>query len=245
MRKDKVPCSNIYVRLKEHYYNDSLKVLLDESKAVLKTDVNGLVTFKGLDKDASYSVLPISKGHKYGSAKGTIQATLADYEDAFFEFEQLPITIPLFLSKTIRQIKDDGTFIVRTPEDFKKSLSFNFVLILIIWWGAIILLKLCRRSIDYYMAGSLMGLTGICLLMMYSLNNPLTDVMLGEEMAVGIMVGCVLLFIIQFINPIAFYQDRLKVPFDLSTRFGLRKGVGYLLLGLILTSLLFTPSPPR
>ena len=41
-----------------------------------------------LDKDASYSVLPISKGHKYGSAKGTIQATLADYEDAFFEFEQ-------------------------------------------------------------------------------------------------------------------------------------------------------------
>lgn len=241
LRKDKVPCSNIYVRLKEHYYNDSLKVLLDESKAVLKTDVNGLVTFKGLDKDASYSVLPISKGHKYGSAKGTIQATLADYEDAFFEFEQLPITIPLFLSKTIRQIKDDGTFIVRTPEDFKKSLSFNFVLILIIWWGAIILLKLCRRSIDYYMAGSLMGLTGICLLMMYSLNNPLTDVMLGEEMAIGIMVGCVLLFIIQFINPIAFYQDRLKVPFDLSTRFGLRKGVGYLLLGLILTSLLFTP----
>lgn len=240
-RMDKKPCKDVYVRLKEHTYNDTIKAVLEDYKAILKTDENGCVVFRGLNKDASYSVLPINIGYKYGNAKGTVRTTLKDYDDAHFEFLQLPITIPLFHSQTIRKIKDDGSLIVRTPDDFKQSLANKFLLILILWWGAVILLKLFRRPMDTMIAASLMGLTGISLLMMYSLNNPLTDVMIGEETATGIMVGCVLLFLIQFVNPITFYQDRLKVPFDFSSKVGFSKGVGYLLLGLLLTLLLFTP----
>lgn len=241
LHKDKLPCKDVYVRLKEHYYNDTIKAVLEDYKSVLKTDENGCVVFKGLNKGASYSVLPISTGYKYGNAKGTVRTTLGNYDEAHFEFQQSPITIPLLNSQTIRNIKEDSSFIVRTPDDFKRSLSNNFILVLVLWWGIIFVSKLCHRSIDITIAASLMGLTGICLLMMYSLNNPLTDVMLGEEMAKGIIVGSILLLLIQFINPIAFYQDKLKVSFDYLSKIGFSKGTGYLLLGLILTGLLFTP----
>ena len=244
LKRDKVPCDGVTVRLKEHQYDEETGTLSEIPIAILKTDENGCVEFKGLNADASYSVLPIAEGYKYGSAKGTTKATLKDCNRGKMElsFLQSPITIPLLDSKTIRQIKEDSAFIVRTPDDFKKSLSKNFFLIVSLWWGIVLLLKLFRRNIDIIIVSALMGLTGICILMMYSLNNPLTDVMLGEEMFPGIFVGCILLLLVQIINPIAFYQDRLKVRFDyLSSRFRGTKGYGYLVLGLLLTLLLFTP----
>lgn len=242
LKKDKMPCSGVYVRLKEHHYDEESGCVSEMPVAILKTDENGCVVFKGLNVESSYSVLPINKGFKYGSAKGTTRSILKDCQNGVMElaFQQSSVKVPLFDSKTIRRIKDDATFVVRTPGDFKKSLSKNFFIIVFLWWGIVMLLKLFRRNVDVVIISSLMGLTGICLLMMYSLNNPLTDVMLGEEMFPGIFCGCILLFLVQFINPIAFYQDRFIVPFDyVSYKLGLGKGFGYLALGLLLTLLLF------
>ena len=244
LKMDKTPCSGVMVRLKEHHYDEATKTLSEIPVAILSTNEDGYVVFKGLNVETSYSVLPINVGYKYGSAKGTTKASLKDFNKGKMElsFLQTPITIPLLDSKTIRQIKDDSTFIVRTPADFKESLSKNFFLIVLIWWGIVLLLKVFRRNIDTIIVSALMGLTGLCILMMYSLNNPLTNVMLGEEMFPGIIVGCILLFFVQFINPIAFYQDRLKIRFDyLSSKLGWAKGFGFLVLGLFLTLLLFTP----
>lgn len=244
LKRDKMPCSGVMVRLKEHHYDEATKTLSEIPIAILRTNEDGYVIFKGLNEEASYSVLPINVGYKYGSAKGTTKATLKDYNKGKMEvsFQQSPMTIPLLESKIIRQIKEDNAFIVRTPADFKESLSKNFFLIVFIWWGIVLLLKMFRRNIDTIIVSALMGLTGLCILMMYSLNNPLTDVMLGEEMFPGIIVGCILLFFVQFINPIAFYQDRLIIRFDyLSSKLGWAKGFGFLVLGLLLTLLLFTP----
>ena len=244
LKKDRISCEGVYVRLKEHHYDEETRTLSEIPLAILKTDENGCVVFDGLNVDASYSVLPVNPGYKYGSAKGTTKATLKDYNKGKMDlsFQQSPITIPLMDSKTIRQIKEDSAFIVRTPDDFRKSLSKNFFLIVFLWWGIVLLLKMFRRNVDIVIVSTLMGLTGLCILMMYSLNNPLTDVMLGEEMFPGIFIGCILLFLVQFINPIAFYQDRSKVRFDcLSSKLGWGKGYGYLVLGLLLTLLLFTP----
>lgn len=244
LKRDKIPCVGTMVRLKEHHYDEATKTLSEIPVAILSTNEDGYVVFKGLNVETSYSVLPINVGYKYGSAKGTTKASLKDFNKGKMElsFLQTPITIPLLDSKTIRQIKDDSTFIVRTPADFKESLSKNFFLIVLIWWGIVLLLKVFRHNIDTIIVSALMGLTGLCILMMYSLNNPLTDVMLGEEMFPGIIVGCILLFFVQFINPIAFYQDRLKIRFDyLSSKLGWAKGFGFLVLGLFLTLLLFTP----
>ena len=244
LRRDKKPCSGVMVRLKEHKYDEVTKTISEIPIAILSTNKDGFVVFKGLNEDASYSVLPINVGYKYGSAQGTTKATLKDYNKGKMElsFLQTPIKIPLLDSKTIRQIKDDSAFIVRTPTDFKESLSKNFFLIILLWWSIVLLLKKFHHNIDTIIVSALMGLTGLCILMMYSLNNPLTDVMIGEDMFPGIFIGCLLLFLVQFINPIAFYQDRLKIRFDyLSLTLGWSKGYSYLVFGLLLTLLLFTP----
>lgn len=242
LKKDKTPCSEVYVRLNEHDYDEESGVVSEIPVAILKTNEDGFVVFEGLDVESSYSVLPIKEGFKYGSAKGTTRTILKDFNKGKMEidFMQSPITIPLIDSNTLRQIKEDGTFIVRTPDDFKRSLFRNFFLIIILWWGIVLLLNLFRRKVDVVIVSSLMGLTGICILMMYSLHNPLMDTILGEEMFPGIFAGGILLFLVQFINPIAFYQDRLKLRFDyLSSIFKVSKGWGYLFFGLFLTLLLF------
>lgn len=244
LKKDRISCEGVYVRLKEHHYDEETRTLSEIPLAILKTDEKGCVVFDGLNVDASYSVLPINAGYKYGSAKGTTKAALRDCNKGKMDlfFQQSPITVSLMDSKTLRQVKEDSAFIVRTPDDFKKSVSKNFFLIVFLWWGIVLLLKMFCRNIDIVIVSALMGLTGLCILMMYSLNNPLTDVMLGEEMFPGIFIGCILLFLVQFINPIAFYQDRSKVRFDyLSSKLGWAKGFGFLALGLLLTLLLFTP----
>lgn len=242
LKKDNTPCSGVYVRLNEHYYDEENGVVSEIPVAILKTDEDGSVVFEGLDVESSYSVLPIKEGFKYGSAKGTTRSILKDCNkgEMKIDFMQSPITIPLIDSSTLRQIKEDGTFIVRTPDDFKRSLFRNFFLIILLWWGIVLLLNLFRRKVDVVIVSSLMGLTGICILMMYSLHNPLMDTILGEEMFPGILAGGILLFLVQFINPIAFYQDRLKLRFDyFSSIFKVSKGWGYLFFGLFLTLLLF------
>lgn len=208
IKHDRKPCANIYVRLNEHSSNHPEGVTI----ASIKTDINGEGYFKGLNDICSYSVLPIAVGYKYGSAKGTVHTTLK--KDAKFSFEQSPITIPLLSLPVLRQIKEDNTIIVRALSDFKSGLSSRFFGIVIFWWCFYLFSLFFKRPVDPYLTSSLLGLTGLCCIIMHSLNNPLTDTLLGEDAIQGIGAGCAVVLLLQFINPVKFYQDRDLLHFD-------------------------------
>ena len=215
IKRDRKPCANVYVRLNEHSVENPDGVTI----ASIRTSTNGEGCFEGLNDSCSYSVLPISVGHKYGSAKGTVHSTLKDV-DGNYSFEQTPITIPLLSLPVLRQIKEDCTIIVRTLSDFKGGLSSRFWGIVIFWWFLYILCLFLKRPVDTYLTSALLGLTGLCCLIMHSLNNPLTDTLLGEETIQGVAAGCVIVFALQWLDLIRFYQNNYGIHFDLLTQFG-------------------------
>lgn len=215
IKLDRKPCANVYIRLNEHNVENPDGVTV----ASIRTNDNGEARFEGLNDSCSYSVLPISVGHKYGSAKGTVHATLKEV-DGEYSFEQSPIMIPLLSQPVLRQIKEDNTIIVRTLSDFKGGLSSRFWGIIIFWWFLYILCLFLKRPVDTYLTSALLGLTGLCCLIMHSLNNPLTDTLLGEETTQGVAAGCVIVFALQWLDLTHFYQNKYVIHFDLLTQFG-------------------------
>lgn len=211
-------CANVVVRLSKQYVDS-----LDNNKskrqtiAYLKTNEQGKVSFCGLDPNLSYSVLPIKEGFEYGTSKGTIGGNLSKYDNATLEssFTQQEHKIRIFDAQTLKQIKEDKALTIRSPKEFKNILVKYVVLFFIAWWGLWFISRVYKKPIDNTMLSILMTLTGLCLLTMFSLNDPLTDKLLGVDMAQGIIVGVILIAILMNVNIKKFYQNQSSIDFDI------------------------------
>lgn len=208
------PVDGVLVQLKEHWY-DSLKVAQDSILGYAKTN-GGVVRFEGLDTARYYSVIPISKGFEYGAARGTTGGNLGSESKGVreFSFIQRTHTIRLLNDSTYRQIRDDESLTVRTPGDFRKALFKWLAFFFVAWWGLYLILKVRRAPFSKGIIAMLMLLTGFCLLTMFSIHNPLTDKMLGVDMAQGIIVGVVAMAILQWVDFERFFQDGYAIKFD-------------------------------
>lgn len=225
-------CANVVVRLSEQYI-DSLDNNKSKrrTKAYLKTNDKGEVSFIGLNPNLSYSVLPIKDGFEYGTSKGTIGGNLSvaidnqrDLKDKLLgrnkntlicSFTQQEHKIRIFDAQTLKQIKEDKTLTIRSPKEFKSILVRYVVLFFAAWWGLWLVCKVRRNPINETILAILMSLTGLCLLTMFSLNDPLTDKLLGVDMAQGIIAGVVLIAILQNVNFMKLYQNQSTIDFDI------------------------------
>lgn len=258
--RENQPCADVVVRLYEHY-------LCPEGGAQssiighAKTDKNGKAEFRSLSTSSSYSVIPIKEGFEYGSSQGTVGGSLEQVgEDGMIEchFEEHDHSIKVFDTVTLKNIKSDHLVIVRSLNSFFWTMGIYVGLFFIIWW---ILFSVYRKRNPDASAGLIplmTFLTGICLVMMFSMNDPLNDKLIGADMAQGIIAGVVVMILLQRVDFKAFYQDRCRLPFDIPAAcikwcmkpFGNRvasffdslpKGWGYMFTALLLTLLLFTP----
>jgi cell division protein FtsW (lipid II flippase) len=129
---------------------------------------------------------------------------------------------------------------------------------LAVWFLLYFLFRRRHPGADSSLMTFMMALTGICLVMMFSMNDPLNDKMLGVDMAQGIISGVIVMILLQAVDFKAFYQGKSRLPFDIPAAFlrlilwpwrnkvdalfaRLPKGFGYMLTALGLTLLLFTP----
>ena len=230
--KSTKPCANIVVRLSEQYI-DSLDNYKSKRRtlAYLKTNDKGEVSFNGLNPNLSYSVLPIKDGFEYGISKGTIGGNLSvainkqrslkdkllgrNKNTLLCSFTQQEHKIRIFDAQTLKQIKEDKTLTIRSPKEFKNILVKYVVLFFVAWWGLWLVCKVRRKPINETILAILMSLTGICLLTMFSLNDPLTDKLLGADMAQGIIAGVVLIAILLNVNFKKLYQNQALIDFDI------------------------------
>lgn len=224
------PCANIVVRLSVQYI-DSLYKSKRRTDAYLKTNDKGKVSFNGLNPNLSYSVLPIKDGFEYGTSKGTIGGNLSvainkqrslkdkllgrNKNTLLCSFTQQEHKIRIFDAQTLKQIKEDKTLTIRSPKEFKNILVKYVVLFFAAWWGLWLVCKVRRNPINETILAILMSLTGLCLLTMFSLNDPLTDKLLGADMAQGIIAGVVLIAILLNVNFKKLYQNQALIDFDI------------------------------
>ena len=213
---DKKGCPNVLVRLSEHYL-DSLSVVR-KTLAWARTNNTGTVIFKGLDINKSYSVLPIKEGFEYGMPKGTLKGSLIDSDKngtLTYTFSQQEHKIRIFDARTITQIKEKHTLTVRTPQEYKSTLVLYIMLFFAVWWGLYILWVHKHKDSDNSIIAILMFLTGLCILTMFSINDPLEDTLLGIDMAQGVIAGVIVIGLMQSINFTNLYQNKFKIGFDI------------------------------
>lgn len=228
--KDEVSCNGVVVRLSEQYI-DSLNISKRKTIGYAITDAEGKCVFNGLDPNLSYSVLPIRKGFEYGTSKGTIGGNLSvainkqrslkdkllgrNKNTLLCSFTQQEHKIRIFDAQTLKQIKEDKTLTIRSPKEFKNILVKYVVLFFAAWWGLWLICKVRRKPLNETILAILMSLTGLCLLTMFSLNDPLTDKLLGADMAQGIIAGVVLIAILLNVNFKKLYQNQSLIDFDI------------------------------
>ena len=220
LHKDKVPCKEVIVRLSAHYLNKT-KDGVKDSVVILghaKTNADGKAVFAGLDTALSYSVRPIKNGYEYGSAKGTIGGNLSQTgkdDTLTCEFTQQEHRLRMFEATTLKMIKEDQTMTIRSPKEFEDTLIAYLLVYFAMWWGLYLINIRKKGTIDESILSILMLLTGICILTMFSINDPLTDKLLGVDMAQGIIAGVVIIGLLQKVDFVKLYQGQSKVGFDI------------------------------
>lgn len=212
------PChsDSLVVRL-ARVFMDEANNIKTENIAYAMPDEDGIATFKGLNLDELYSVLPIRQGYEYGVSKGTVGGSLASQgkKSLVCTFTEKEHRVKVFDIATMKQIKEDHAVTVRTPQMYRSILVRDVVIVLLLWWALIFYFNRKQRNSHSSIIGILMMLTGISLLTMYSINDPLTDTLLGTVMMQGISVGILLIGLFLNIDFTKFYRDLYSVKFDI------------------------------
>lgn len=218
--EDEELCVGVPVKLRMHYRDTLNRPTYITLGFLTDTTGTGTVVFEGLDTHAAYSVLPVKRGFEYGVAKGTHNGEwrIKKKEDGMsFSFVEKEHRIQLFGNATLRQIKNSKTIMVRSPQEFRQTAKMWFIIILGAWWVLFFILLAKKKHFDGLFVGACMLLTGICVLMMFSMQDPLNDELNGVSMGKGVVIGIAVCILLQFIDFVKFYQDHYIICFDFLT----------------------------
>lgn len=222
--EDQVLCRVDTVVLITHYRDSLGKASFDTLgylpmvPMVEKKDTTYKAIFENLDINASYSVLPIKQGFEYGTSKGTVSGKWKmgkHYKGMEFSFEQKEHRIPLFSNAILGRIKSDRTILVRSPQEYKAIVVKWFVYVMLAWWVLCLYMIIRKKKFNSALLSSCMFLTGLCVLMMFSMQDPLNDELHGVTMAKGVVAGLAICLIFQSVDFVKFYQNNSKVGFDI------------------------------
>lgn len=252
--RKKENCEDVTVRLME-YYVDSVEHA--DVVGYAKTNNEGRAIFRGLDRSRGYSVLPIKKGYEYGSSKGIVQGNFDRYklfgrfvENKFvFEFRQREHRIQMIDNATIEQIKEDGTITIRTPENFKSTVFWCFMFFFLFWWAFILWKTFVSPSKFDFASGlvvaATMFLTGLCIVMMFAIQSPLTEELRGVNMVKHILIfGMPVICILQLkrVDFVKFHQNfNCRELVKSSRNINYKRDLIWIMLAVLLTVALFTP----
>ncbi len=184
------------------------------------TNADGIAKIH-LEAGQSYSVLPIRRGFQYGREKGTTKTGTLE-KDETFTFAQRHHTLSPLDASAYRNIRDDRSLLVRSPQMFKCKLRMWCGLFLGAWLLMLIftfakdnrLRNVNREGIyprantDYLLMITVMTLTGISVLMLFGMFKPLTDTFFGVTASKGVLLGLGAMFVMSLINYNFFYNGR-------------------------------------
>ena len=171
--------------------------------AYARTDAQGQYAFTGLPDKKAFEVIPLQPGFQFGSSKG-VQAI---DENINFNFVQAPHKIRLFSSKDFNNLKRERSLIVRTPQEASKW----YWIIVGVFFGGFILLHLFLSwrygQADQLVVPTVMLLTGISLLTLLSLQDPLRDRFLARSTLWYFVIGFIGIFVVLLFNLRRFTVD--------------------------------------
>jgi cell division protein FtsW (lipid II flippase) len=188
-----LPIAGVLVKLEMIIPKDSAH--LQPVTAFVRTDADGRFEFKNLAFERAYEVLPLRPGYEFGRTQGIAELK----GDKAFTFNQQVHRLRLLSSRDFNTLKSDGAFIVRTPDQFYQAfytIAGGFIVAFLL-----VHLLLCWKApkADQFLLPIVMVLTGLSLLTLLSLQDPLRDRFLAMDtlyfLGLGMLVICILLLI--------------------------------------------------
>ncbi|MBO9203412.1 MULTISPECIES: FtsW/RodA/SpoVE family cell cycle protein [Niastella] len=180
------PMAGTLVQLREHIATLDEDSLYDHV-LYARTGANGEFHFTGLIKDSGYSVLPLKPGFEFGARQGSARLS----KDRFFTFTGKPHKIRLIGPIAYAQMKEDGVLLVRTPEEFTTAYWLIAGGCILAFFLAHIILWLRKKEPDVFMLPLLLLLCSISTLLLFSIQNPLTDTLHAAQAMQGVLIGLV------------------------------------------------------
>lgn len=190
--------------LKKSFVLDSTgKRQLQSLTAYTRTGSDGKYSFSSLPDDKAFEVLPLQPGYQFGASKGVQELD----SDAEFTFVQSPHTIRLLSGRDFNILKRERSIIVRTPAEFNRwywiiagSFIAGFLLVHL-------LLTYRFPEADQLIIPVLMLLTGLSLITLLSLQDPLRDRFLAKDTLFYFFMGLLGICVMMFFNMRRFTVD--------------------------------------
>jgi cell division protein FtsW (lipid II flippase) len=168
-----------------------------------RTDASGSFAFSGLQDHQAFQVLPLQPGFQFGPPKG-VQELGAD---ASFSFTQAPHKLRLFSGKDFNNLKREGSLIVRMPEE---ATNWYWIIAGVFFLGFLLvhlLLSWRFPTADQLVLPVVMLLTGISLITLLSLQDPLRDRFLGRSTVQYFGIGIAALLVVLLFDLRRFTPD--------------------------------------
>ncbi len=179
------PMAGVLVQLEQHRPHRDAADETPNVRIFARTDADGRFGFAGLRPDGSYSVLPLKPGFEFGGRRGAAKLT----GSAEFEFTARPHTLRLIGPVAYGQLKSDRAFTVRTPGEFRGMFWLQVGLFLLAFWLVHLFWTIRRFQPDPLLLPILMLLTGISVLTLLAIQDPLGDTFYGGQAVLGVGLG--------------------------------------------------------
>ena len=241
--REEQPLPGVLVQLKRHPATAQPDTLSNQY-IYARTAADGRFTFMGLEDGSGYSVVPLKPGFEFGSRKGTSRLS----SDQDYAFSARPHHLRLIGSVVYGQLKTDHAFGVRTPGGFMGQYWLIVGLFLLIFWLVQGFWSLRNFQPDPLLLPILMLLTGISVLTLLAIQDPLQDTLYAWQTLQGVAAGLLGLTIVSQLNIGRIYADwRYDWLFSFQNRTAIRQsGWTWLVLALGLAVLtLFAGSGPE
>ncbi|GAB3945237.1 hypothetical protein GCM10028805_13990 [Spirosoma harenae] len=199
---DEVPMANVLVQLKRHPATAQPDTLPDRF-TYARTGADGQFSFAGLVKGSGYSVVPLKPGFEFGSRRGTSHLT----SDQSYNFTARRHQLRLIGSTVYGQLKNDHAFTVRTPTGFTRQFWAIVVLFVLVFWIVQGFWDFRRFHPDSLLLPVLMLLTGLSLLTLLAIQDPLQDILYAWQTLQGVAIGLAGMTILSQLNIGRFYAD--------------------------------------
>ncbi len=179
------PLADVLVQLKRHRPSRTTTDEAADQPIFARTDTEGRFVFAGLRPNGAYSVLPLKPGFEFGGRRGTPRLA----RSTAFTFTARPHTLRLVGPVAYGQLKSDHAFTVRTPAQFQQAYWLQVGLFLLAFWLVHLVWTIRRFRPDPLLLPILMLLTGISVLTLLAIQDPLQDTFYGGQAVLGVGLG--------------------------------------------------------
>lgn len=168
-----------------------------------RTDASGKFAYQDLPDGKSFELLPLQPGFEFGSSKGVQQLD----ENTAFTFMQSPHVLRLFTTRDFNNLRREKSLIVRMPEEVNKWFHIIGISFLLSFLILHLLFTFRYPDADQLILPVVMLLTGMSMLTLLSLQDPLRDRFLAQSTLYYFLAGSLAISILLLIDFRRFTTD--------------------------------------